>query len=164
MLQGRLISWAPHRKLGAHANFSDRVLLAPRRPTTVPGYPAGLHVRSFIKISSYFICTLLAPRHQATVPGYPAGLHVGTISEEIRYVPFVDINRLQFLLAPRWPATIPAALHVGPYVSAASLESRYQTTVLEIITDDDPFCCSVRRMQYRILSCGRRGLRRLQSS
>lgn len=43
-LQGRLISWAPERKLGAHANFSDRILLAPRYQATVPGYPPSLRV------------------------------------------------------------------------------------------------------------------------
>lgn len=45
-MQGRFISWAPERKPGLHANFTDRVLLAQRYTGTVPGYPAGLQVQS----------------------------------------------------------------------------------------------------------------------
>ena len=43
-IQGRLISWAPERKPGTQANFTDRVLVAPRNVGTVPGYPADLPV------------------------------------------------------------------------------------------------------------------------
>lgn len=53
-LQGRLISWAEERRPGS-SNFSDRVLLAARPRTVVPGYPEDLRVGIF---NSYMSCVL----------------------------------------------------------------------------------------------------------
>lgn len=55
MLQGRFISCAPERKPNLAANFTDRVLLAPRQKGVLPGYPDTLRVK--------FLAAVSAPQH-----------------------------------------------------------------------------------------------------